>query len=150
MEQCQIIQTNVGQSLEAWKALQKASVSLIVFNKREDSPCFILPTFRDSKATFSFHASTCSRLNVFVIWDLLEKSILKVKVTNYFKEYLRAIKAASGNRELEFLVTLEVISKAMFSILSSNGWVQRKCQGCLYIKISMYIHTSLTNIFPIL
>lgn len=150
MEQCQIIQTNVGQSLEAWKALQKASVSLIVFNKREDSLCFILPTFRDSKAAFSFHASTCSRLNVFVIWDLLEKSILKVKVTNYFKEYLRAIKAASGNRELEFLVTLEVISKAMFSILSSNGWVQRKCQGCLYIKISMYIHTSLTNIFPTL
>lgn len=50
MEQEQKIWPDVSQSLGAWKTLQEASVSLLVFSKKENAPSFILPTFGDSEA----------------------------------------------------------------------------------------------------
>lgn len=75
-----LINSNVGQSAGAWKPLQKASKSLVVFNQKEDSSCFTLPTFEGCELCLIIMCSICSRLSTFIIWDLLEKTILKVGI----------------------------------------------------------------------
>lgn len=75
----QKIQPNVGQSGGAWKTLSKASVSLIV-QKRKDSCFFVLPIFGDSEAMYNSHVPSWYRLKTFIMWDLLDKIILKVRV----------------------------------------------------------------------
>lgn len=54
---------------------------------------------------------------MFVIWNLLDKNHLESQSCN-LKEYLEAIKIAVGKAELKFLVSLEVISKALLGALS--------------------------------
>lgn len=88
-------QPNVGQPVGAWKTLQKASVSLPVVSKGEESPCLILPPFRGSEAVLS-----C--LHMFPAKYVYYLGLFREDLR--FSEYLRAIKAANGNTELEFLV----------------------------------------------
>lgn len=72
--------SNVGKSAGAWKPLQKASKSLVVLNKKEDSSCFTFLHLEAVKLCLIMMCSICFRLSTFIIWDLLEKTILKVGI----------------------------------------------------------------------